>query len=59
MLYENDVGSDVDDMEKLLNVENDWDGEVDFPDVMGPYIYIFNKGKVIHWCAVHTELLIY
>ena len=22
-------------MEKLLNVENDWDGEVDCPDVMG------------------------
>ena len=23
-------------MEKLLNVENDWDGEVDCPEVMGP-----------------------
>ena len=23
-------------MEKLLNVDNDWDGEVDFPEVMGP-----------------------
>ena len=23
-------------MEKLLNVEHDWDGEVDFPDVTGP-----------------------
>ena len=22
-------------MEKLLNVENDWDGEVDCPEVMG------------------------
>ena len=23
-------------MEKLLNVENDWDGEVDCPEMMGP-----------------------
>ena len=23
-------------MEKLPNVENDWDGEVDCPEVMGP-----------------------
>ena len=23
-------------VEKLLNVENDWDGEVDCPEVMGP-----------------------
>ena len=23
-------------MEKLLNVDNDWDGEVDCPEVMGP-----------------------
>ena len=23
-------------MEKLLNVENDWDGEMDCPEVMGP-----------------------
>ena len=23
-------------MEKLLNVENDWDGEVDCTEVMGP-----------------------
>ena len=23
-------------MEKLLNVENDWDGKVDCPEVMGP-----------------------
>ena len=22
-------------MEKLQNVENDWDGEVDYPEVMG------------------------
>ena len=43
----NDVGNVVSDddgikniwrkyMEKLLNVENDWDGEVDCPEVMGP-----------------------
>ena len=24
-------------MEKLINVENDWDGEVDCPEVMGPH----------------------
>ena len=23
-------------MEKLRNIENDWDGEVDYPEVMGP-----------------------
>ena len=23
-------------MEKLLNVENDWDGDVNSPEVMGP-----------------------
>ena len=23
-------------MKKLLNVENDWDGDVDCPEVMGP-----------------------
>ena len=23
-------------MEKFLNVENDWDGNVDCPEVMGP-----------------------
>ena len=27
-------------MEKLLNVENDWDGEVYFPEVMGPHCLI-------------------
>ena len=48
MLYENDAGNVVSDadgmkniwrkyMEKLLNVENDWDGEVDCPEVMGPH----------------------
>ena len=41
MLYKNDIGNVVSDangmkMEKLLNVENDWDGEVDCPEVMGP-----------------------
>ena len=43
----NDVGNVVSDandmkdiwskyMEKLLNVENDWDGDLDCPEVMGP-----------------------
>ena len=47
----NDVGNVVFDadgmkniwrkyMEKLLNVENDWDGEVDCPEVMGPWCLI-------------------
>ena len=27
-------------MEKLLNVENDWDGEVGCPDVLGPHCHI-------------------
>ena len=27
-------------MEKLLNVDNDWDGEVDCPEVMGPHCLI-------------------
>ena len=44
----NDAGNGVSDadgmkniwrkyMEKLLNVENDWDGEVDCPEVMGSH----------------------
>ena len=47
----NDVGNAVSDadgmkniwrkyVEKLLNVENDWDGEVDCPGVMGPHCLI-------------------
>ena len=31
-------------MEKLLNVENDWDGEVDCPGVMGPHYLISEEG---------------
>ena len=30
-------------MEKLLNVENDWDGEVDCPEVMGPVVSFQKK----------------
>ena len=30
-------------MEKLLNVENDWDGEVDCPGVMGPHCLILEE----------------
>ena len=30
-------------MEKLLNVENDWDGEVDCTEVMGPCCLIYEK----------------
>ena len=33
-------------MEKLLNVENDWDGEVDCPEVMVPYCLI-SKEEVV------------
>ena len=46
-----DVVSDADGMknlwrkymEKLLNVKNDWDGEVDCPEVMGPCCFISEK----------------
>ena len=31
-------------MEKLLNVENDWDGEVDCPEVMRPHCLISEEG---------------
>ena len=30
-------------MEKLVNVENDWDGEVDCPEVMGPHCLILEE----------------
>ena len=30
-------------IEKLLNVENDWDGEVDCPEVMGPHCLILEE----------------
>ena len=30
-------------MEKLLNVENDWDGEVDCPEMMGPHCLILEE----------------
>ena len=30
-------------MEKFLNVENDWDGEVDCPEVMGPHCLISDE----------------
>ena len=30
-------------MVKLLNVENDWDGEVECPEVMGPRCLISEK----------------
>ena len=51
----NDAGNDVPDadgmknilwrkyMENLLNVENDCDGEVDCPEVMGPCCLISEK----------------
>ena len=47
-----DVGNVVSDglkniwrkyMEKLINVENDWDGEVDRPEVMGPLLSHFGR----------------
>ena len=50
----NDVGNVVSDadgmkniwrkcMEKLLNVENVWDGEVHYPEVMGPHCPHFGR----------------
>ena len=49
-------------MEKLLNVENDWDGEVDCPEVMGPHCLISEeevtaaikgnwKSSWSYWCG--------
>ena len=32
-------------MEKFLNVEKDWDGDVDCSEVMGPY-YIISEKRV-------------
>ena len=32
-------------MVRLLNVENDWDGEVDCPEVMGPH-YLISEEEV-------------
>ena len=70
----NDAGnvvSDADDMkniwrkymEKHLNVENDWDSEVDCPEVMGPYCLIWEeevaaaiKGSKIGKAAGPTSL---
>ena len=54
MLSKNDVGNIVSDddgmrniwrkyMEKLQNVENDWDSDVDCSDVMGPVISFQKK----------------
>ena len=34
-------------MEKLLNLENDWDGEVDCPEVMGPHCLISEEEVVV------------
>ena len=51
-------------MEKLLNVENDWDGEVDCPEVMGPCCLISKeevaaaiKGLKIGKAAVSTGVV--
>ena len=48
-------------MEKLLNVENDWDGEVDCHEVMGPHCLISEeevaaaikglKSSWSYWCG--------
>ena len=40
-------------IEKLLNAENDWD----CPEVKGSYCLI--RKKMLHLCAVHTDLLSY
>ena len=55
-------------MEKLLNVENDWDGEVDCPEVMGPCCFIseeevaadikgLNMGKAAGPTGVVSEMM--
>ena len=47
-------------MEKLLNVENDWDGE-DCPEVMGPCCLILEEGvaaaiKGLKWKKHATQV---
>ena len=53
-VYKNNVGNVVSEadgmrdiwrkyMEKLLNVENDWDGEVHYSDMMGPCCLILEE----------------
>ena len=55
-------------MEKLLNVDNDWDGEVDCPGVMGPHCLISEEevvaaikgltiGKVVGPTGVVSEMM--
>ena len=51
-------------MENLLNVENDWDGELDCPEVMGPHCHISEeevaaaiKGLEIGKAAVPTGVV--
>ena len=55
------VVSDADDMkniwrrnmEKILNVENDWDDEVDCPEMMGPCYKLFLTGQ--QYCQLVAE----
>ena len=50
-------------MEKLLNVENDWDGEVDCPELMGPCCLIseaikgLKMGKAAGPTGVVSEMM--
>ena len=75
----NDVGNVVSDadgmkniwrkyMEKLLNVENEWDGELDCPEVMGPCSLISEEedvaaikgakmGKAVSHTGVVSEMM--
>ena len=68
MLYENEVGNVVTDvdciqdiwrkyMEKLLNVENDWDGEVDCPEVMG-HCCLISEEEVAAAIKVSNQLVL-
>ena len=55
-------------MEKLLNVENEWDGKVDCPEVMGPCCLISKEefagaikglqiGKAVGPTSVMSEMI--
>ena len=41
-------------MEKLLNIENDWDGEVDCPEVMGPRCLISEEEVTAAILRIHV-----
>ena len=45
-------------MEKLLNVENDWDGEGDCPEVMGPDCLISEEEVAVAIKGLEKQLVL-